>query len=358
MKVLQTICDPVFHPKKYNKTDRFFLKFIRDKRDLPFIYLVVKVSITLLPLATLLYMPFITGWVWWTLVIAFHFFNSIQRAPFGLMMHSICHRQLFKKKYKNLIYYITWFIAPFIGHTPETYFSHHIGMHHAEDNMPDDDSSTMRYKRDSVWNFIKYVADFIFTGFVGLISYLIKKHRRRLARNAFTGEMLFFTLCIGLCFVNWQATVAVFIFTFFISRILMMMGNWIQHSFIDPGHPDDPYKSCITCINIRYNHIAWNDGYHVSHHTKPTLHWTEHPTSFLANINKYAESRSVVFDGLSFPGVFINLMRKRYDILAKYFVNINDTFRDDDEIIAMLKERTKPFLILQFKKEKILQPGF
>ncbi len=358
MKLLQAIHDPVFHSKKYNRIDKFFLAFIRDERDLPFIYVVIKVSITLLPLAVLLYMPFIEGWLWWTIAVVFQFFNAKQRAPFGLMMHSICHRRLFKKKYKNFIYYITWFIAPFIGHTPETYFSHHIGMHHAEDNMPDDDSSTMYYKRDNLADFIKYVADFVFTGLAGLLNYLRIKNRKKLARNAFTGEMIFFALCIGLCFVNWQATVAVFIFTFFISRVLMMMGNWIQHAFIDPDHPDNPFKSCITCLNIKYNQIAWNDGYHVSHHIKPTLHWTEHPASFLSDINRYAENRSVVFDGLSFPGVFINLMRKRYDVLAKYIVNINDTYKSDAEIITMLRERTKPFSALQFARTKILRPDF
>src|ERR1044071_2620664 len=281
MKALQPIGDPVFRPKKYTRADRFILHYIKDERDLPFIYLMLKVSITLLPLAVLIYLPFINGWLWWAIVITFQVTNAIFRAPFGLMMHAISHRQLFKNRYKNLIYYITWFIGPFIGHTPETYFSHHIGMHHPEGNMPDDDSSTMYYQRDSLRSFLKYVAEFIFTGLAGLLSYLNRKNRKKLARKALTGEMVFFAFCIIMCFVNWQATVAVFIFTFFISRVLMMLGNWTQHAFIDPTHPDDPYRNSINCLNIRYNHIAWNDGYHTSHHAKPTLHWTEHPHSFL-----------------------------------------------------------------------------
>ena len=354
MKTLPVLHDPVFTPKPLSGADRFILRYIRDVRDLPFIYLIFKISIFLLPLAFLIFMPFVQGWVWWLLVVAYQVINTIFRAPFGLMMHAISHRQLFKKKYKNAIYYITWFIGPFIGHSPETYFSHHIGMHHPEGNMPDDDSSTMFYQRDSLRSFIKYVVEFIFTGMYGLITYLRSKKRNKLADNAIQGELIFFTFCILMCLVNWQATVAVFIFTFSISRVLMMLGNWVQHAFVDPENPEDPYKSCITCLNIRFNHIAWNDGYHTSHHAMQTLHYTEHPQAFLKDLDNYARHKAVVFTGLDYVGIFINLMRKRYDVLASYFVNIKDTFSSDEDIVEMLKSRTQRFSREKFKINQAL----
>ena len=343
MKYIKTITDPVYHSKKYTIADICFLRYIKDKRDLPFIYLLIKVTALLLPLALLLYLPFITGWLWWLVAIAFQTFNTLLRTPFGLMMHAISHKQLFKTKYKKSIYYITWFIGPFMGYTPETYFSHHIGMHHPEGNMPDDDSSTMFYQRDSLRDYLKYTAEFIFTGLAGLISYLKKKNRKKLAKRALTGEMFFFIVCIFLCFVNWKATMVVFIFTFFIWRVFMMLGNWTQHAFIDPENPQNPYKSCINCLNIRYNHIAWNDGYHSSHHLNPSLHWTDHPSSFTNNKQAYAENKAVIFEGLDYAAIFFYLMRKRYDLLAKNFVNINNTFKSDEEVMTLLKERTRKF---------------
>ncbi len=343
MKQLSTISDPVFQSKTYNKTNRFFLRFIKDERDLPFIHLLIKVTFTLPILAVLLYMPFIPGWLWWVTAIAYIIFSAILRTPFGLMIHCVTHRQLFKNRFKNLIYYLTWFLGPFLGLTPETYFSHHIGMHHVENNMPDDDSSTMYYKRDSLKSFLKYYLNFFFAGLAGLISYLTKRNRKKLARRAFSGEMYFFIVCIALCFVNWRATLVVFVFTFLVSRLIMMLGNWTQHAFIDQKDPENPYSNSLTCINTRYNRIAWNDGYHISHHLKQTLHWTEHPRFFLATLDNYAENKAIVFDGIDFGGVFYNLMRKRYDVLAKHFVNINTGYKNEDEVIALLKSRTTPF---------------
>ena len=46
------------------------------------------------------------------------------------MTHSTSHRKFFKQKYRYLNYYLTWIIGPFYGLSPNTFFAHHIGMHH------------------------------------------------------------------------------------------------------------------------------------------------------------------------------------------------------------------------------------
>ena len=150
MRVLSTITDPVFvKPASYSAFDRFLLKAIRDERDLPFVHLTLKITVTMLPLAVLLYMPFITGWLWALIAIGYQYFNNFSyKGPFGLMLHCTSHRQLFKKEYGWMNNYLPWVIAPFFGHSPETYYTHHIGMHHAENNLEDDESSTMPYQRD------------------------------------------------------------------------------------------------------------------------------------------------------------------------------------------------------------------
>lgn len=78
----------------------------------------------------------------------------------ALMLHCTSHRVLFKKQYGWLNYYLPWVIGPLFGQTPETYFVHHLGLHHAKNNTADDESSTMFYQRDSAWSFLHYFGDF------------------------------------------------------------------------------------------------------------------------------------------------------------------------------------------------------
>jgi hypothetical protein len=120
-----------------------------------------------------------------------------------------------------------------------------------------------------------------------------------------------------------------------------MMGNWAQHSFIDATDPGNEYKSSITCINTKYNLKCWNDGYHISHHEKQSMHWTEHPVYFQKTLNKYVTNKAIVFDGIHFLHVFIWLMRKRYDLLAKNYVTLDDRYHSDEEVVSFLKSRTE-----------------
>jgi hypothetical protein len=70
-------------------------------------------------------------------------------------------------------------VCPFFGHTPETYFAHHMGMHHVENNMLDDASSTLPYKRDSIGGFLSYVGRFLVLGFVDTFMYFFSRKRKK-----------------------------------------------------------------------------------------------------------------------------------------------------------------------------------
>ncbi len=335
--------DPVFvKPAAYSPADRFFLRLIRDERDLPFIYLALKITFTIIPLAVLLYMPFVNGWWFALAAVAYHFLNNVSfKGPFGLMLHCTSHRNLFKKEYGFLNHYIPWVLSPFFGHSPETYFAHHVGMHHAENNLEEDESSTMPFQRDSAKDFTKYFASFLFAGIYHLVTYFFRKKRKRLMYRAVRGELTFFAFCGAMCFLNWQATVIVFLVPFFLFRFVAMFGNWAQHAFIDATDPGNHYKNSITCINTNYNHKCWNDGYHISHHVRPTMHWTEHPTFFRQTLDQYSANDAIVFDGIHFLHVSIWLLRKRYDLLARHFVDLDGRFSTNAEIEAFLKSRTQ-----------------
>jgi fatty acid desaturase len=158
----------------------------------------------------------------------------------------------------------------------------------------------------------------------------------------FRGESIFIIALILLAFVNLKATLWVFVTCTIIVRFSMMAGNWGQHAFVDEPTPENNYRNSITCINNAYNKKCFNDGYHIGHHLRPNMHWTEMPVEFSENRHKYAKERAIVFEGLDFHMVWAYLMFKRYDILANHFVNIDNTYNSNEEVIQLLKSRTRP----------------
>jgi len=344
MLALPANTDPTYtEPSSYSSLDQFFLGLIRDKRDLPFVYLGLRVTFTLIPLAVLLYMPFVTGWLWWTVALVYLFINNVTyKGPFGLMLHCTTHRPFFKKEYGFMNHYLPWVLAPFFGQTPETYRAHHVGMHHAENNMELDESSTMPYQRDSGWDFLRYFLRFLFTGMFTLTAYLLGRKRNKLAMQTVRGELLFFVFCGLMCTVNWPATLVAFILPFIAFRLVAMAGNWTQHTFIDPDEPGNHFKNSITCINVKFNQKCWNDGYHISHHIDPTMHWTEHPIYFRNHLDDFGKNKAVVFAGLNYGHVFLMLTRNKYEELAKHFVDVGNNFKDDAEVIEFLRGLVKP----------------
>lgn len=331
-----TITDPVFIPRSdYNLFERFFIKLIRDERDLPFIKLCLRILLFVIPVSILLFFYF----SWWVAVPFLLFNIATGLGPFILMLHNTSHRKLFKQEYDILNNLIPWVLGPFYGETPETYFGHHIMMHHAENNLIDDLSCTMNYQRDRFIDFLKYFFMFFFFGMTDLSFYFKRKNRYKFIRKILMGEIGFITMCIILWQFNWQATLMVFVLPFFIARFGMMAGNWAQHAFIDGATPENNYRNSLTCINTRYNKTCFNDGYHIGHHLRPSMHWTEMPEEFQKNIEKYKQNNAVIFEGVDFFVVWFLLVTHNYKYLASKFVDIGERFQSQEEIIAFLKQR-------------------
>jgi fatty acid desaturase len=187
---------------------------------------------------------------------------------------------------------------------------------------------------------MKYFLSFLFIGFIEIIKYFDIRNLHKLRNKVIVGELIFFVFCGLLCLVNWPATVAVFILPFIISRFIMMLGNWAQHSFVDFDDPGNCYKNSITCINTPYNHKCWNDGYHINHHIQPSMHWTMYPTHFQQNLQEFAKNKALVFEGIHFLHIWWYLMKKDYATLATHLVNIQNTFAYEEEAIRLMKSRT------------------
>lgn len=233
---------------------------------------------------------------------------------------------------------------------------HHVRHHHVEDNGPMDLSSTMTYQRDSVVDFLKYFGKFFFLTWIELPIYFFGKKQYRSGLVVFVCEVLTTVTysVLTLYSRNWLGVFCVLWLPFFLMRLGMMSGNWGQHAFVDPKDPKSNYRSSITCIENTYNAIAFNDGYHTSHHLNSLRHWQDHPESFITTIEKYKTNQGIVFKNIDFHGVWFRLMIKDYDTLAKSLVQLcpkNDPLymNSKKEIIEFLKVRTRKMTSLEIK---------
>lgn len=312
------------------------MRFIRDPRDLPFLRLSGLLTVVMFPFAAYLYLRF----SWWLALPYLALLFGVFLAPYTLMLHNTSHRKLFRPRYALLNHYIPTVLGPLLGQTPGTYFAHHVGMHHPENNLELDLSSTMRFQRDSLVDFLRYYGRFITCILFDLRAYFERTGRPKLARQVLVGELSWLVLAALGCAVNWRATVVVLVVPLFSVRFLMLAGNWGQHAFVDAATPGNCYRNSITCINCGYNRRAFNDGYHIGHHLSATRHWTDMPRDFLATRQQYLDEQAIVFEGIDFFLVWLFLMTKNYRALARRFVILDGRPRDEAEIIAFLKRRT------------------
>lgn len=318
---------------------RIALFFIKDERDIDLLTCLLKLSIVM-PVSALAFvlLPEYRIYLGILHILLFLFYLG----PYTLMLHNIAHRPLFHYPLRFLHFWPHAVLAFFFGMTPYTYFCHHLGMHHPENNMPSDLSSTMKYRRDSFLGFLHYYFMFAVFGLFTLSWYFIKNRRWRFLRMTLMGELSWYALvAIGLLHAP-QPTLVIFVIPWFLTRFLLMAGNWTQHAFVDVTDGNNPYVNSLTFIDSPYNRRCFNDGYHIGHHINMNRHFLDMPRDFLDNLHLYRQNRSVIFRKLDYFMIWFLLMTKQYKILSRFFVNVSGEAMSRDEIIAFLKSRLEP----------------
>lgn len=261
-------------------------------------------------------------------------------APVILMLHNTMHRPFIRRpRWLNRVHA---YLMSFLFGIPTGYAEHHLGMHHVEDNMELDLSSTRRYRRDSFLHFLVYFGRFFFLIIVELPLYLLRKRRRTMAWRALGGEIAHLAIIAGAMALDLRFGLVAFALPTFAVRFLMMAGNWGQHAFLNAARENDGIANSISCVNSGYNRRAFNDGYHIGHHLKANRHWTEMPADLRANAERYGREGAIVFDGLDFFLVSLLLWTGRWGVLARRYVRLDGVPRSDDEVVAMLKARVLP----------------
>lgn len=329
---------PVSGPR--GPIERWLAERLRDPRDLVFVRTAVELSAKMGVVAALYYAQLLPAW---TAVLWLPWMMVRYQGRYTLMLHATSHRPLFTREHPWLEAWIPWVMGPFFGHTPGSFYVHHIGMHHPENNLDADLSSTLGYQRDRFSHFLHYWARFLFPGTLHLLRYLRDRGRSKLLRRFVRSELAWLALVVVALAVDPVAGAIVFVGPFLLIRFFMMTGNWSQHAFVDVDDPGNAYRNSTCLINARYNHLCYNDGYHIVHHLKPSLHYTEMARWFYDHVEDFGREDAVVFDGLgNNQTVWWCLMTQDWDKLASHMVDLPGApVRTHAEKVAMLQDRVR-----------------
>lgn len=322
-------------------SDRCFSGFLNDPRDVVFTRTMTEVAIKLVPFTVALFL--LPTWVlpvYAPIYLAHLFVNFGGRIILGL--HAVTHRPLFHRRYRWADRVWTHVLPVLVGLSPFAYYAHHRMMHHRENVSESDLSGTAEYRRDSPLHFAHYLARFAFAGYFHLTSWLVRRDRRKVAAKVLVTSALFYAAVgFGLILAPVPTLVA-FVIPYVLLRFFLMAGNWSEHAFVDVQAPTDSYRNSTCLLNTRYNHRAYNAGYHLIHHIVPGLHWAEHPAYVEANVQALADHDAILFDGVSSnQQIWWRLMIGDYRYLAERLVDLGGRRPTLEAKIAFLRSRVR-----------------
>lgn len=220
---------------------------VRHPTDVVFLTHIIIHFTTIVPSAILLFRNF----SYWHAVphTIWAVFNA---GPFTLMMHNHIHNGgIFAKRFWAFDRLFPYVLEPLMGHTWDSYYYHHVKHHHVEGNGADDLSSTIRYQRDSVFDFLCYVGRFVFFIWLELPLYFLRKGKPTMALKAGASEYISYAFAWYMATqVNGKAFIFAMFIPFAILRFFMMVGNFGQHALVDEVEPDSDFRSSITLIDV------------------------------------------------------------------------------------------------------------
>jgi len=331
-----------FLSRAYDRVvDRLGQEVLRDPRDTPALRLMVSLSLTAVPIFA---MQLVLGKP--RLLLAIAFYLSLYGLKFQRFVrmfsasHLEAHRRhgFFSEKYDKVFgRYLEFFLGYLYGNCPELGRTAHVCLHHRENSGPDDTRTNMGYDRTSRLDFLWYLSDNIWT-VLGLAPYAYFKARgdEKDRRRMLWGMARYYAYFGAVFIYDWRIGTIFVLVPLLCMNFINAITAWVQHAFCDPERPEDYFANTVTVVD-RVNFL--NEGYHLCHHHRASLHWSEMPAHFERIRDRMREAGSLVFRDLDFMGLFVELtIFHRMDALAEKLVPWEPM--NHEQRLALLAKRT------------------
>jgi fatty acid desaturase len=314
---------------------------LRDPRDTPALRLMVSLSLTAVPIFAI---QLVLGKP--RLLLAIAFYLSLYGLKFQRFVrmfsasHLEAHRRhgFFSEKYDKVFgRYLEFFLGYLYGNCPELGRTAHVCLHHRENSGPDDTRTNMGYDRTSRLDFLWYLSDNIWT-VLGLAPYAYFKARgdEKNRKRMLWGMARYYAYFGAVFIYDWRIGTIFVLVPLLCMNFINAITAWVQHAFCDPERPEDYFANTVTVVD-EVNFL--NEGYHLCHHHRAGLHWTEMPVHFERIRDRMREAGSLVFRDLDFMGLFVELtIFRRMDVLAEKLVPWEPM--NHEQRLALLAKRT------------------
>lgn len=331
-----------FLSRAYDRViERLGKEVLQDQRDCPALRVMVSLSLTAVPIFVT---QLILGRPRLLLVIAFYLsLYGVKFQRFVRMFsasHVEAHRRhgYFSEKYEKVFgRYFEFFLGYFYGNAPELGRTAHVCLHHRENSGPDDTRHNMGYDRTSRIDFLWYLSDNIWT-VLGLAPYAYFKARgdEKNRRRMLWGMARYYAYFAAVFIYDWRIGTLFVLVPLLCMNFINAITAWVQHAFCDPDNPEDYFANTVTVVD-EVNFL--NEGYHLCHHHRASLHWSEMPAHFERIRDRMRDAGALVFRDLDFLGLFVELtLFHRMHVLAEKLVPWEPM--SHEQKLVLLEKRT------------------